>query len=157
MHCQVLNSCDESATANVIVAILPVIIPEKNQTVLVGSNATLECIIEHVGSPPFVLQRWQKYGHRLVTDGTKYTSQLIGNRMFLTILNSTTEDEGYYECIIENLAFEIKQASVYLSFNHTRRTQTGASFVVNTYLLQKHFRCKKLWPSKVESYLEANA
>ena len=128
---QSLNSCDESAAANVIVVALPVIIPGQHQTVLVGSNATVECIIEHMGSPPFVLDRWQKSGHRLVTDGTKYSSQLIGNRMFLTILNSTAEDEGYYECIIETLAFEIKQASVYLSLNHTH---TGMSYVMITYV-----------------------
>ena len=131
---QDLNSCERSATANVIVITLPVISPQQPQTVYVSSNATVECIIEHVGNPPFVLHRWQKSGIRLVTDGTKYSSQLTGNRTVLTILNSTAEDEGYYECIIETLTFEIKQASVYLTVITHTGSCNGASYIVITML-----------------------
>ena len=98
----------------------PVIVPGQNQTAFAGSNATVECIIENVGNPPFAVHRWQKNKQKLMTDGIKYSLQLIGNRMFLTIINSTTDDEGYYRCIIELSNFEIRQAPVYLSVNHTR-------------------------------------
>ena len=122
---QTLESCDESATANLIVVVPPVIAPGQNQTVFAKSNATMGCIIEYVGQPPFTMFRWQKSGQRLVTDGTKYISQLIGNRMFLTIINSTTDDEGYYQCILETPVFQRRQAFVYLTVNHTGTTHTG--------------------------------
>ena len=131
---QSLNSCDKSATASIIVITLPKIIPKQNYTLNVGNNVTVECIIEHVGNPPFVLHRWQKSGHRLVMDRTKYISQQIENRVLLTILNSTAEDEGYYECVVETSTFEIEQASVYLSLNYTIRSHTGVSYVVITYV-----------------------
>ena len=80
----------------------------------------MQCIIENVGNPPFVVFRWQKSTQRLVTDGTKYTSQLIGgNIMVLTIINSTTEDEGFYWCIVETAAFQRRKASVFLAVNDT--------------------------------------
>lgn len=119
---QALDECDDSATANVTISIPPVINPGQNQTVVVRSNAIIECIIEHVGNPPFVAYRWEKSGHRLVPDGTKYIIQLIGNRMFLHIVNSTTEDEGYYQCILETSGFEIQDAFVFLSVNNATRT-----------------------------------
>ena len=122
---QALDRCDESAKANVIIIMFPVIVAGQNQTAFVGNNATVECIIENVGNPPFVVQKWQKNKQRLLTDGTKYSSQLIGDRMLLTIINSTTDDEGYYQCIIEMSNFEIRQAPVYLSVNHTRIVHTG--------------------------------
>ena len=124
---QALDRCDESAKVNVIIIMSPVIVAGQNQTAFAGSNATVECIIENVGNPPFVVHRWQKNNQRLVTDGIKYSSQLIGNRMFLTIINSTTDDEGYYKCIIETSNFEIRQAPVYLSVNHTRIAHTGSA------------------------------
>ena len=124
---QALDRCDESAKANVIIIRSPVIAAGQNQTAFVGTNATVECIIENVGNPPFVVDRWEKSEQRLATDGTKCFSQLIGDRMFLTIINSTTNDEGYYHCVIETSNFEIKQARVYLSVNHTRIARTGSA------------------------------
>ena len=124
---QALHTCDESATAKVLVVVPPVIIPGQNQIALVRNNAAIECIIEQFGNPPPVVFRWQKSQRRLVTDGTKYTSQLIGNRMFLTIINSTTNDEGHYWCILETSCFHRKQASVYLTVNHTQVTTTRSS------------------------------
>ena len=82
------------------------------------------CLIESVGKPPFTVFRWQKSGQRLVADGRKYISQLIGNRMFLTIVNSTADDESYYQCILETSVFQRRQGSVYLTVNHTRATHT---------------------------------
>ena len=130
---QKLDSCDESATVNINITILPVIIPGPHQTVLAGGNATVECIIENEGSPPFLLQRWQKSGQRLVIDGTKYISSPPNSTiMLLTIVNSSAEDVGRYECILETVTFEIKQAFVNLSLNHTGRSHTGVSYVVIT-------------------------
>ena len=104
----------------------PVVTPGQNQTVHVaGRNAIVECFIENVGNPPFAVFRWQKSEQRLATDGTRYNSQLIGNRMFLTIVNSTTDDEGYYQCILETAVFQRREASVYLSVNHTSITHKG--------------------------------
>jgi len=60
----------------------------------------------------------------LVTNGIKYTSRIIGNRMILTIINSTTDDEGYYQCILETRAFQRSKTSVYLSVNLTSATET---------------------------------
>ena len=115
---QTLDTCDETATAHLIVVVPPVITPGRNQTAYVGRNAVVECIIENVGNPPFVVFRWQKSEQRLVTDGTKYSSELIGNNtMVLTIHNSTTNDEGYYQCILETAVFQRREASVYLSVN----------------------------------------
>ena len=122
---QTLDTCDERATANLIVVVPPVIAPGQNQTVLTMSNATIGCSIENAGQPPFTIFRWQKSGQRLVTDGTKYISELIENRMFLTVVNSTTDDEGYYKCILETPVFQRRQGSVYLTVNHTRTTHTG--------------------------------
>ena len=68
---QALDRCDESAKASLIIIMSPVIVAGQNQTAFVGSNATVECIIENVGSPPFVVHRWKNSGQRLVTDGTK--------------------------------------------------------------------------------------
>ena len=119
---QLLDACDDSATATLTVVVPPVIIAGQNQTVSVRSNAIMKCIIEYVGNPPFVAHRWQKSEQRLVTDGTKYTSQLIRNRMFLTIVNSTTDDEGYYQCILETSSFEIQEAIVYLSVKNATIT-----------------------------------
>ena len=79
----------------------------------------MECIIENVGNPSFAVFRWEKSEQRLATDGTKYSSELIGNRMFLTIVNSTTDDEDYYQCILETPVFQRREASVYLFVNHT--------------------------------------
>ena len=122
---QTLDTCDESATAILIVVVSPVIVPEQNQTVLTKSNVTMVCLIQNVGQPPFTVFRWEKSGQRLVTDGTKYISWLNGNRMFLTIINSTTDDEGYYQCILETPVFQRRQASVHLTVNHTGTTHTG--------------------------------
>ena len=129
---QALHTCDESATANVLIVVPPVIVPGQNQIAFVRSNATIECIIEQFGNPPSVVFRWQKSQQRLVTDGTKYISQVIGNKMFLTIVNSTTIDEGHYRCILETSCLHRKQASVYLTVNRTQVTNTrlsnGASY-----------------------------
>ena len=115
---QALDTCDENAIAYLIVVIPPVIAPGQNQTAYVGRNAVIQCIIENAGNPAFVVFRWQKSAQRLVTDGTKYTSELIsGNVMVLTIVNSTTDDEGYYQCILETAAFQRSEASVYLAVN----------------------------------------
>ena len=130
---QSLDPCDESATATLIVVIPPMIVAGQNQTVLVGNNVTIECIIEDVGNPPFVVFRWQKLRRRLVTDGKKYISQLIENRMFLTITNSTIDDESYYQCILETPVFQRRQASVYLSVNDTMIIHTGS--INGTYLI----------------------
>ena len=122
---QTLDTCDERSTASLIVVIPPVIAPGQNQTVLAMSNATIGCLIENAGQPPYTMFRWQKSEQRLVTDRTKYISELIGNRM-LTIVNSTTDDEGY-KCILETPVFLRRQGSVYLTVNHTRTctTHTG--------------------------------
>ena len=115
---QPLDTCDETATAHLIVVVPPVITQGQNQTAYVGRNAVMQCIIENAGNPPFEVFRWQKSAQRLVTDGTKYTSQLIGrNIMVLTIVNFTTDDEGYYQCILETAAFQRTEASVYLAVN----------------------------------------
>ena len=124
---QALDACDESAVVKLMVILPPVIDPGQHQTVLVESNATVQCIIKDVGNPPFLVNRWQKSGQRLVTGGIKYLSQLIGNRMFLTIVNSTTDDEGYYQCILETSTFEIIQTSVYLSVKHSRIVHNAGS------------------------------
>ena len=132
---QALNSCDESATVTVNITILPMIIPGQDQTVVAGGNATVECIIGDEGSPPFVLQWWQKSGQRLVIDGTKYISSPPNRTiMFLTIVNFSAEDVGHYECILETVIFETKQASVYLFLNHTGRSHTGVSYIVIIYV-----------------------
>ena len=135
---QALDACDESATATLIITVPPVIVPGQNQTVFVTNNVTMECVIEDVGNPHFEVFRWQKSGQRLVTDGTKYTSQLIGNRMFLTIVNSTINDEGHYRCILETPVYQRRQATVYLTVNHTGTTHagltTGVSIVSKEYL-----------------------
>ena len=123
---QALDTCDDTATAHLIVVVSPVVAPGQNQTGFVGRNAVVDCVIENVGNPPFSLARWQKSEERLVTDGTKYSSQVIGNRMFLTIINSTTDDEGYYKCILENSVFQRREASVHLSVNYSI-THTGMS------------------------------
>ena len=112
------TTCDDTATAHLKVVVPPVVTPGQNQTVHVGRNAIMECIIENAGNLPFAVFRWQKSGQRLATDETKYSSHLIGNRMFLTIVNSTTDDEGYYQCILETAFFQRREASVYLSVNH---------------------------------------
>ena len=52
-----------------------------------------------------------------MTDGIKHISQLIENIMFLTIVNSTTDDEGYYQCILETPIFQRREVSMYLSVN----------------------------------------
>ena len=114
---QTLDTCDGTATAYLIVVVSPVIAPGQNQTAYVGRNAVVQCIIENAGNPPFAVFRWQKSAQRLVTDGTKYTSQLIGNIMVLTIVNSTTDDEGYYQCILETAVFQRREASVFLAIN----------------------------------------
>ena len=117
---QTLESCDERAIANLIVVVPPVISPGQNQTVLVENNVTLECIIEYPDNQPYVVyHRWQKSEQRLVIDRTKYITQFIGNRMFLTVINSTTDDEGYYRCIIETSSFQRAENSVYLSVSNT--------------------------------------
>ena len=122
---QALDSCDESATATLIITIPPVIIPGQNQTVFVTNNVTLECVIEDVGNPHFVVFRWEKSQQRLLIDGRKYTSRLIGSRIILTIVNSTIKDEGYYQCILETPADQRRQASVYLIVNHTDGLTNG--------------------------------
>ena len=63
-----------------------------------------------------------KSGQRLVTDGTKYVSQLIGNRMFSTIVKcpQLTNDKDYYQCMLQILVYQRRQASVYLTVNNTR-------------------------------------
>jgi len=114
------DQCDESAIADLVVVVPPVIVSVQNQTVLVQNNVTLECIIENEGNPPFIVNRWQKSGERLVTDGTKYTSQLIGNMMYLTIVNLSNDDEGFYQCILETSASQVTEAFVYLSVDHER-------------------------------------
>ena len=115
---QALDTCDETATTNLIVVVSPVITPGRNQTAHVGTNAVVECIIENGGNPRFEVFRWQKSELRLVTDGTKYSSELIGNNtMVLTIHNCTTDDEGYYQCILETPVFQRIETSVYLSVN----------------------------------------
>ena len=130
---QALDTCDETATAHLIVVVPPVITPKQNQTAYVGRNAVVECNIENIGNPPFAVFRWQKSKQRLVTDGTKYSSQLIGNRMFLTIYNSTTNDEGFYHCILETPVFQRREASVYLFVNHT--SITNGTYYLATYML----------------------
>ena len=122
---EALGVCNENATANLIVVVPPVLAPGQNQTVLAKNNVIMGCLIESAGQPPFTMFRWQKFEQRLVTDGIKYISQLIGNRMFLTIINSTTDDEGYYQCIIETPVFQRRQASVHLTVNHTGTTHAG--------------------------------
>ena len=114
---QALDTCDETATAHLIVVVPPVITPGQNQTAYVGRNAVVEYIIGNVGNPPFAVFRWQKFEQRLTTDGIKYISQLIRNRMFLTIVNSTSDDEGYYQCILETAVFQRRKALVYLFVN----------------------------------------
>ena len=121
-----LDVCDENAKATLIVVIPPVIVAKQNQTVLVGKNVTIECIIENVGIPPFVVYRWKKFKQRLMTDRKKYISQLIENRMFLTIVNSTIDDESYYQCILETPVFQRRKAFIYLSVNDTRITHAGS-------------------------------
>ena len=117
---QALDACDVHATATLIITMPAVLVSGQNQTVFVTNNVTMECVIEDVGNPSFEVHRWEKSGQRLVTGGTKYISKLIGNRMFLTIINSTTNDEGYYQCILETRVLQRRQASVYLSVNNTR-------------------------------------
>ena len=124
---QALGTCDDSATASIMVVVPSVIVPGQSQTVPDMSNTTIECIIEQFGNPRPVVFRWQKSQQRLVMDGTKYISQVIGSRMFLNIINSTTNDEGYYRCIVETSCLRSihrKQASVYLTVNHTRVTNS---------------------------------
>ena len=122
---QALDACDESATATLIITIPPVLVPGENQTVFVTNNVTVECVITDVGNPRYGVHRWEKSGQRLVTDGRKYASQLIGNRMFLTIVNSTINDGGHYQCILETPVYQRRQASVYLIVNHTRTSHAG--------------------------------
>ena len=96
----------------------PVTTPGRNEMTHIGRNAVVECIIENGDNPHFTVFRWQESEQRLVTDGTKYSSELIGNNtMVLTIHNSTTDDEGYYRCILETAVFQRREASVYLSVN----------------------------------------
>ena len=116
---QPLDTCDNTAIARLIVVIPPEINPGQNQTVQLRSNAIVECIVKNLGNPPFTVYRWQKSRQRLVTDGTKYISQLNESRMILIILNSTADDEGYYQCILETPVFQRRQASVFLSVNYT--------------------------------------
>ena len=130
---QPLDTCDNTAIAHLIVVVPPDIAPGQNQTVLIGLDAVVECVIEYVGNPPFTLFRWQKSQQWLVTDGTKYISWLIGNRMILTIVNSTTDDEDYYRCILETQGFKRREASVYLSVNQANITHT--EFTEGWYLL----------------------
>ena len=116
---QALDSCDETATARLIVVVPPVIAPGQNQTAYVERHAVIQCIIEYAGNPAFEVFRWQKSEQRLVTDGTKYKSEITQNRMLLTIFNLTTDDEGYYQCILETPVFQRVEASVYLPKNHS--------------------------------------
>ena len=114
---QPLDTCDETATANLIVVVPPVITPGQYQA---GRDAVVKCIIKEPGYPPFVVSRWQKSEQRLVTDDTKYASEIINNTMLLTIVNFTTDDEGYYHCILETSVFLRVEASVYLpAANHS--------------------------------------
>ena len=121
---QQIDTCDDTAIAHLIVVVPPDVTPGQNQTVLIGLDAVVECVIEYVGNPPFTGFRWQKTQQRLVTNGTKYISRLIGNRMFLTIVNSTNDDEGYYSCILETPVFKRGEASVLLFVNHTNISHT---------------------------------
>ena len=121
---QPLDICDDTAIAHLIVVIPPDVTPGQNQTVLIGLDGTVECVIEYVGNPPFTVFRWQKTQQRLVTDGIKYISRLIGNRMFLTIVNSSTDDQDYYRCILETPVFQRREASVFLFVNHTNISHT---------------------------------
>ena len=144
---QALDACDDSATANITILIPPIIIPGKNQTVFVRNDAIMECIIEDVGNPPFVAYRWQKSGQRLIADGTKYTSWLIGNETFLTIVNSTTDDEGYYQCILETSNFEIQEAFVYLSVNYPTITHSelnNGGSLCNYIVIFLNYTCHKI-------------
>ena len=122
---QALDACDKSATATLIITMPPVLVPGENQTVFVTNDVTVECVITDVGNPRYGVHRWEKSGQRLVTDGTKYTSQLIRSRMFLTIVNSTTNDEGHYQCILETPVYQRRQASVYLTVNNASTINTG--------------------------------
>ena len=151
---QALDGCDKNATMNIIIIMSPAIVAGKNETAFVGNNATVECIIEKVGNPRFVMHRWQKSEQRLVTNGIKYSSQLIGNKMFLTIINPTTDDEGYYKCIIETSNFEIRQAPVYLSVNHTRIAHKGsANGMFNCNYVQVLFLNTKIFSGILVQYV----
>ena len=55
---QALNTCDKSATASITVLVPSVIVPGQNQTVLVRSNTTFECIIEQFGNPCPAVFSW---------------------------------------------------------------------------------------------------
>ena len=61
---QPLDTCDETATAHLIVVTSPVIAPGQNQTAHVGKNAVVQCIIENAGNPAFAVFRWQKSEQR---------------------------------------------------------------------------------------------
>ena len=137
---QTLDTCDGNATAYLIVVVPPVIAPGQNQTAYVGRNAVMQCIIENAGNPAFAVFRWQKSAaQRLVTDGVKYTSQLInGNIMVLTIVNSTTDDEGYYQCVLETAVFLRSEASVYLAVNDSV-THLGSSNGMYVCLAQMYY------------------
>ena len=54
---QMLDVCNKSAKATLIVVMPPVIVAGQNRTVFVGNNMTIECIIENVGTPSFVIFR----------------------------------------------------------------------------------------------------
>ena len=113
---QPIDTCDQTAIAHLIVVVPPVIAPGEYQA---GRDGVVECIIKNKGYPPFVVSRWQKSEQRLVTDGTKYASEITEKRMLLTIFNFTTDDEGYYRCILETPVFQRVEVSVYLPMNHS--------------------------------------
>ena len=95
-----------------------------------------------MGTPPFVVYRWQKFKQRLMTDRKKYISQLFENRMFLTIVNSTIDDESYYQCILETPVFQRRQAFVYLSVNDTRITHAESINGAYCIIIPVYNNCK---------------
>ncbi|XP_065920909.1 uncharacterized protein [Dysidea avara] len=116
--CKTLSSglesgCSPSATAAITIALPPIISTLKHQVTFVGKTITLKCDIANKGRPAASVLLWQRYGKNILKS-VKYSVNISDNGTSLTITNTTAEDEGYYNCVVQNSKGQSDNKSMYL-------------------------------------------
>jgi len=136
--CKTLSSglesgCSPSATATITIALPPVISTLKHQVTFVGKTLTLRCDIANKGRPAASVFLWQRYGKN-IPESVKYYVNVSDNGTSLTIANATTEDEGYYNCVVQNSKGQSDNKSMYLFVQPARPSGNSIATTCYCYL-----------------------
>ena len=126
------TECAPTAITNITISLPPVLSPLQNHTVQIGETIAMNCTVTNGEPTKFY---WQKYGKDISKKDPKYSIITSNNTITLTIINTTTIDQGYYNCIVRNRKYQQDNESLYLN---VLLPLGKYNFIQNIIVLQLH-------------------